>query len=77
MTKQPNDSELERSLRAYYHSTLDGAQPSRELLQTVLEHARERGSAAYLKPGLAFALAGVSFFVILASSRALEVLLQL
>jgi len=77
MTKQPNDSELERSLRAYYHSTLDGAQPSRELLQTVLEHAREHGSAAYVRPGLAFALAGVSFFIILASSRALEVLLQL
>jgi hypothetical protein len=77
MTKQPHDSELERSLRAYYHSTLDGARPSRELVQTVLERAHEQRTVPYLKPGLAFALAGVSFFFILASSRALEVLLQL
>ena len=77
MTNQPNDCELERSLRAYYHSTLDGTRPSQELLQTVLEHTREHQNAVYLKPGWAFVLAGVSFFIILASSRALEVLLQL
>jgi hypothetical protein len=72
------DDELDRLLRAHYHSEIDGIEAPDRLVHAVLattgsQRARHGGWASLL----AFTLAGASFVIILASSRAVEILLNL
>jgi hypothetical protein len=78
MTIERNDDELDQLLREHYRVALDGVTAPDRLLQQVLAKTRLGGGrATRWTPVLAFALAGASFLIILASSRVIEVLLSL
>jgi len=78
VTIEHSDDELDQLLRAHYHAAVDGVTVSEHLLHQVLtETEPQRGRTARWMPVLAFALAGASFLIILASSRVVEVLLSL
>lgn len=78
MTIEHSDDELDQLLRAHYHAAVDGVTVPEHLLHQVLTATEpERGRMARWTPVLAFALAGASFLIILASSRVVEVLLSL
>jgi hypothetical protein len=72
------DDELDQLLRVHYHAAVDGVTVPEHLLHQVLTSTEPgRGRTARWTPVLAFALAGASFLIILASSRVVEVLLSL
>jgi hypothetical protein len=72
------DDKLDQLLRAHYHAEIDGLEAPDTLVRAVLgaTEVRRRGRGAWV-PLLAFTLAGASFVIILASSRAIEILLNL
>lgn len=77
MTIEHSDDELDQLLRTHYHAAVDGVTVPEQLLHRVLtETDLQRGRTARWTPVLAFALAGASFLIILASSRVIEVLLS-
>jgi hypothetical protein len=77
VTIEHSDDELEQLLRKHYHATVDGVTIPEDLLRQVLTATEpQRGRRARWTPVLAFALAGASFLIILASSRVIEVLLS-
>ena len=77
MTIEHSDDELDQLLRIHYHAAVDGVTVPEHLLRQVLTATEpQRGCTARWTPVLAFALAGVSFLIILASSRIVEVLLS-
>ncbi|MFZ2413797.1 MAG: hypothetical protein WAW16_06215 [Candidatus Cryosericum sp.] len=78
MTIEHSDDNLDRLLRAHYHTTVDGVTaPDHLLRRAMAETEPGQGHTARWTPVLAFALAGASFLIILASSRVVEVLLSL
>lgn len=78
MTTGHSDDELDRLLRAHYHAELDGIKAPDMLVHDILvTTGSERPRRAIWAPLLAFTLAGASFVIILASSRAIEILLNL
>ena len=78
MTIEHSDDELDQLLRTHYHAAVDGVTVPEYLLRQVLTATEpQRGHTARWAPVLAFALAGGSFLIILASSRIVEVLLSL
>jgi hypothetical protein len=78
VTIEHSDDELDQLLRAHYRATVDGVTVSEHLLrQALTETGSQREHTARWTPVLAFALAGASFLIILASSRVVEVLLSL
>jgi len=78
VTIEHNDDELDQLLRTHYHATVDGVTvPDHVLRQVLTETEPQRGRTVRWTPVLAFALAGTSFLIILASSRVVEVLLSL
>jgi len=78
VTIEHSDDELDQLLRTHYHATVDGVTAPEHLLRRVLTEVEpKRGRAARWTPIMAFALAGASFLIILASSRVVEVLLNL
>jgi hypothetical protein len=77
VTIEHSNDELEQLLRKHYHATVDGVTIPEDLLHQVLTATEpQRGRSARWAPVLAFALAGASFLIILASSRVIEVLLS-
>ena len=77
MTIEHSDDELDRLLRTYYRSAVSGVTVPELMLHQVLTATEpQRGRSARWTPVLAFALAGASFLIILASSRVVEVLLS-
>ena len=77
MTIEHSDNDLEQLLRKHYHATVDGVTIPEDLLHQILTATEpQRGRSARWTPVLAFALAGASFLIILASSRVIEVLLS-
>jgi hypothetical protein len=77
VTIEHSNDELEQLLRKHYHATVDGVTIPEDLLRQVLTATEpQRGRSARWAPVLAFALAGASFLIILASSRVIEVLLS-
>ena len=78
MTTEHIDDDLDRLLRAHYHAGIDGIEAPENLVRTVLattaSQSRRRSPWA---PLLALTLAGASFVIALASSRAVEILLNL
>lgn len=68
-TDHDNDTQLEQLLRRHYHTELDGLPTPPDLLARVetAVHARQHNRRPGLAPFLAFALAGVSFVIILFS----------
>lgn len=78
MTIEYSDNELDQLLRTHYHAAVDGVTVPEHLLRQVLTATEpQRRCTARWTPVLAFALAGTSFLIILASSRVVEVLLSL
>jgi hypothetical protein len=78
MTIEHSDDNLDQLLRAHYHTAVDGVTaPDRLLRRAMAEPEPGRGNTARWTPVLAFAMAGASFLIILASSRVVEVLLSL
>jgi hypothetical protein len=78
VTIEHSDDELDQLLRTYYHAAVDGVTvPEHVLRQALTGTEPQRGHTARWTPILAFALAGASFLIILASSRVVEVLLSL
>jgi hypothetical protein len=78
VTIEHSNDELDQLLRTHYHAAVDGVTVPEHLLRQVLTAAEpQRGRTAGWAPVLAFALAGASFLIILASSRVVEVLLSL
>jgi len=78
VTIEYSDNELDQLLRTHYHATVDGVTvPDHVLRQVLTETEPQRGRTVRWTPVLAFALAGTSFLIILASSRVVEVLLSL
>ncbi|HWQ22412.1 MAG TPA: hypothetical protein VN478_06765 [Clostridia bacterium] len=78
MTIGHSDDELDQLLREHYHAVIDGVTAPEHLLRQALTETRPGGGReTRWTPVLAFALAGASFLIILASSRAIEVLLSL
>jgi hypothetical protein len=78
VTIEHSDDELDQLLRTRYHVAFDGVTVPEHLLHQVLTATGpQRGRTARWMPVLAFALAGASFLIILASSRVVEVLLSL
>ena len=78
MTIEHSDDELDQLLRTHYHAAVDGVTVPELLLHQILTETNpQRGRTARWMPVLAFALAGASFLIILASSRVVEVLLSL
>ena len=78
MTIEHSNDELDQLLRTHYHAAVDGVTVPEHLLRQVLTATEpQRGRIAGWAPVLAFALAGASFLIILASSRVVEVLLSL
>ncbi len=74
MTIEHKDEELDRALRAHYHAILDGVAAPEHLRRQVLTHTEpKRGYMAPWAPVFAIALASASFLVVLASSRAAEI----
>ncbi|MHB8071246.1 MAG: hypothetical protein ACYDHF_08490 [Candidatus Cryosericum sp.] len=72
------DDKLDQLLRAHYHTAIDGIEAPETLVRAVLATASPRGGLrGAWAPLLAFTLAGASFVIILASSRAIEILLNL
>jgi hypothetical protein len=72
------DDELDRLLRAHYHSEIDGIEAPDTLVRAVLATTgSQRARRAGWAPLLAFTLAGASFVLTLGSSRAIEILLNL
>jgi len=77
VTIEHSDDELDRLLRTYYRSAVSGVTVPELMLHQVLTATEpQRGRSARWTPVLAFALAGASFLIILASSRVVEVLLS-
>jgi hypothetical protein len=77
VTIEHSSDELEQLLRKHYHATVDGVTIPEDLLRQVLTATEpQRGRSARWAPVLAFALAGASFLIILASSRVIEILLS-
>lgn len=78
MTIEHSDDQLDQLLRTHYHTAVDGVTVPEHLLRQVLTATEpQRGRTVRWTPVLAFALAGASFLIILASSRVVEVLLSL
>ena len=78
MTIEQTDDELDRLLRTYYRTAVSGVTVPEHVLRHVLTITEPQdGRTARWTPVLAFALAGASFLIILASSRVVEVLLSL
>lgn len=78
MTTGHTDDQLDQLLRAHYHAEIDGLEAPDALVRTVLATTGpQRGLRGAWAPLLAFTLAGASFVIILASSRAFEILLNL
>jgi len=72
-----SDDELDQLLRTHYHAAVDGVTVPEHVLRHVLTTTEPQdGRTARWTPVLAFALAGASFLIILASSRVVEVLLS-
>jgi len=77
VTIEHSDDELDRLLRTYYRAAVSGVTVPELMLHQVLTATEpQRGRSARWTPVLAFALAGASFLIILASSRVVEVLLS-
>jgi hypothetical protein len=77
VTIEHSDDELDQLLRKHYHVAVDGVTVPEHLLHQVLtETEPQHGRTTRWTPVLAFALAGASFLIILASSRVVEVLLS-
>jgi len=78
MTIERPDDELERLLRAHYHTVFDGLKPPQDLMESTRSRASaSREHHSRLAPLLAFALAGASFVIVLLSSRMAEILLNM
>jgi len=78
VTTGHTDDQLDQLLRAYYHAGIDGLEAPDVLMHSVLATtSSQRGLRGAWAPLLAFTLAGASFVIILASSRAVEILLNL
>jgi hypothetical protein len=78
VTIEHSDDELDRLLRTYYRTAVSGVTVPEHVLRHVLTITEPQdGRTARWTPVLAFALAGASFLIILASSRVVEVLLSL
>jgi hypothetical protein len=77
VTIEHSDDELDQLLRTHYHAAVDGMTVPEHLLRKALtETEPQHRRTARWTPVLAFALAGASFLIILASSRVVEVLLS-
>ena len=78
MTTGRTDDKLDGLLRAYYHTEIDGLSTPDTLVDAVRAATRPAGKQhRALVPLLALTLAGASFVIVLASSRAVEILLNL
>lgn len=78
MTTGHTDDKLDGLLRAYYHTEIDGLRTPDALVDAVLATTRPAGKRhGAWTPLLALTLAGASFVIVLASSRAIEILLNL
>ncbi len=77
MTIERSDDELDQLLWMYYRAAVQGVTvPDHVLREALTATEPQRGRSARWTPVLAFALAGASFLIILASSRVVEVLLS-
>jgi len=75
VTIEHSDDEFDQLLRTHYHAAIDGVMVPEHLLRKALTATQpQRRRTARWTPVLAFALAGASFLIILASSRVVEVL---
>jgi len=75
VTVEPKDKDLDQALRGYYHAILDGVTAPEHLRRQVLAHTeQQRWYMTPWAPVIALALAGASFFVVLASSRMAEII---
>ena len=78
MIIEHSDDQLDQLLRTHYHAAVDGVTvPEHLLRQVLIAIGPQHGRTVRWAPVLAFALAGASFLIILASSRVVEVLLSL
>lgn len=77
ITGQTEDK-LDELVRAHYHAEIDGIRVPDTLVYAVLAATgSQKARRTSWAPLLAFTLAGASFVIILASSRAVEILLNL